>query len=167
MFTMNKLDYFVQRGKYWYRINDPGHAYAPDECSGCGEVGMMRRSKPGKYCSHSCANRVRMIKRWEQSKTLLAGQNNGMWKGDDASWSAIHKRIYAERGKASTHPCAFCDDSATDWAWNNAGDPTDTYSFFPACRTHHRRYDVATRMMSQDPASDSRIGWKPSVWLVS
>lgn len=165
MFCMSMPDIFMQRGQHWYRVGDPGHAYSLFPCDGCGEIRLMRRSKPAKFCSQSCASRVKMARRWKEDPKLLAGPNGGMWKGDSASYDALHKRVHGARGKASTYTCVFCDEPARDWAWNNVSDMTDVDSFFPACKAHHRRFDVATRMMDQDPAEDCGDGWTPSMWL--
>src|SRR3990172_158857 len=40
-------------------------------------------------------------------KGYMSGKNNGMWKGNEASYSAFHKWIYGKLGKPTK--CEFCN----------------------------------------------------------
>lgn len=74
------------------------------------------------------------------------GPKNALWKGDQAGYKALHLRVYAERGKAST--CSVCGRSDTeatyDWA-NLTGNYADTKDYAAMCRKCHRAYDKARR----------------------
>lgn len=41
--------------------------------------------------------------------SLARGEKNNMWKGDDASYYAIHIYISNHFGKSSDYPCRFCE----------------------------------------------------------
>lgn len=80
-----------------------------------------------------------------------AGQWNGMWKGEAASYFAIHQRLKAERGRATKYACTECDGRARHWAYDNA-DPnerkddggrysTDLNHYRPMCVSCHRKFD--------------------------
>lgn len=75
---------------------------------------------------------------------------------DTASYRAVHKRLDADRGPASTHPCTHCGDPARDWAYDH-NDPDEltaqvrggtlAYSldqdrYIPLCKLCHQRFDV-------------------------
>ena len=80
-----------------------------------------------------------------------AGAWNGMWKGDEASYFAIHIRLKTTRGKASEYSCTECGGQARHWAYDNA-DPneredaggrysTDPNHYRPMCVSCHRKFD--------------------------
>lgn len=80
-----------------------------------------------------------------------AGAWNGMWKGDGASYFAIHQRLKVTRGKAREHTCTECGGQARHWAYDNA-DPnertdnglrysTDPNHYRPMCVSCHRNFD--------------------------
>lgn len=80
-----------------------------------------------------------------------AGAWNGMWKGDTASYFAIHQRLKVTRGKASDHSCSECGNRARHWAYDNA-DPfereddggrysTNLNHYRPMCVSCHRKFD--------------------------
>jgi hypothetical protein len=71
------------------------------------------------------------------------------------SYWAVHRRLKAERGAASTHPCVQCGTPACDWSYDGGDSAVRTdpdrgyrYSLDPArysprCRSCHRRTTVA------------------------
>jgi hypothetical protein len=68
------------------------------------------------------------------------GQNNRNWKGDDASYSAIHLWINTHKTKPSG--CEFCGKASRLEASNISGNYTrefDDWQFL--CRSCHLRYD--------------------------
>lgn len=77
----------------------------------------------------------------EETKTKTRGANSYGWKGDDASYSAIHTWLRKYREKAGV--CDECGASAfTEWA-NVSGeyrrdDPDDWREL---CRSCHKTYD--------------------------
>jgi hypothetical protein len=72
------------------------------------------------------------------------------------TYSAVHQRLWKQRGKAALHPCAICGGPATEWAYDHK-DPNEvigpeyhglivTYSldldhYRPLCRSCHRKED--------------------------
>lgn len=80
-----------------------------------------------------------------------AGAWNGRWKGDSASYFAIHQRLKSTRGQASKYECSECGGRARHWAYDNA-DPhekqddggrfsTDPNHYRPMCVSCHRKFD--------------------------
>ncbi len=80
----------------------------------------------------------------------------GGWLGDAVGYSAVHERLVRSRGSASTHTCAHCGDTASDWAYDGTcpderlGErhgrllaySTDPHRYMPLCRPCHTRYDT-------------------------
>lgn len=68
-----------------------------------------------------------------------------------ASYDAVHFRLVAARGKASTHDCIGCGEKAKDWAYQHNGDPEleengllyseSPECYEPMCRSCHRLVD--------------------------
>ncbi len=73
----------------------------------------------------------------EQTK----GAGNGMWKGDNASYFAIHSWIYRTKGKPEK--CVDCGKSEGRIEWSNKDHQyrriADDYE--ARCKTCHERYD--------------------------
>lgn len=110
--------------------------YEEKECAECGELALIKKS--GRYCSKSCARRndkhpeLALIPR-------RRGSEHQFWKGDDASYSAMHSRVYHARGKAREHACK-CGRPAQEWA-NLSGDYADVTDYEAMCIPCHRAYD--------------------------
>lgn len=83
------------------------------------------------------------------------GEANPAWKGDEASYEAIHMRVRAERGSAREHECVDCGGPAAEWSYDHT-DPnektarrgnslvaysTDLSRYVPRCVRDHRAYD--------------------------
>lgn len=49
----------------------------------------------------------------------LAGEKHYKWTGNDASYEAIHLRIYKAKGKASSYRCQHCENGARHWAYDH------------------------------------------------
>lgn len=89
-------------------------------------------------------------------------EKNHAWHGDHADYDAVHARLYAWKGKASTYACIRCGEGAHDWSYNGDApherrDPsnncpytTDLTYYSPRCRTCHRRHDAAMRSKESD-----------------
>jgi hypothetical protein len=84
------------------------------------------------------------IARRPQIKRDQVGPANANWKGDAASYQALHKRVEAARGTPSEcKRCGTTDPSQTyDWA-NLSGNYEDIADYERMCRSCHRRYDSA------------------------
>lgn len=70
------------------------------------------------------------------------GSKNDSWKGDNATYAALHYRVQAERGKA--YMCDECNRSdggiAYDWA-NQTGKYNDVNDYKMMCRSCHFKKD--------------------------
>ena len=86
------------------------------------------------------------IARRPAAKRDQRGWRNHMWRGDDAGYQAMHRRVAQQRGAESL--CAVCGaTSATatyEWA-NLTGNYGDINDYERMCRSCHRRYDNARR----------------------
>ena len=88
--------------------------------------------------------KARVAKKRDQT-----GPRNLMWKGEYASYSAFHLRVYMAKGKASDYGCSVCgktnkDGTSYDWA-NLTGRYDDIEDYAPMCRSCHRKYDKGRR----------------------
>jgi len=72
---------------------------------------------------------------------ILLREANPGWRGDLASYSGLHRRVYRARGKAAHRPCAHCGKQARHWAHLHSEPPGDVMSYTPLCVPCHRRYD--------------------------
>lgn len=73
------------------------------------------------------------------------GAKNSSWKGDRASYKAMHQRLYATRGRP--FPCSVCGTTtarAYDWA-NLTGHYANPMDYAPMCRSCHWRHDGTIR----------------------
>lgn len=85
------------------------------------------------------------IKSRKPYKRNQKGENNSSWKGNDATYSALHIRVEKERGKP--HYCQVCgtmDKSRYEWA-NLTGKYNDIYDYARMCVSCHRKYDIKRR----------------------
>lgn len=120
-------------GGPWYEIGKQS-AHHVKACETCGQQFMARYR--ARFCSRSC-----------QAKGLKSGFTVGashpMWRGDEASYTAVHKRVYVARGPASAQVCVDCGEAAQEWArvHGTAGTQPDHYE--PRCHPCHRVYDLS------------------------
>lgn len=69
------------------------------------------------------------------------GENNHMWKGDNATKQAFHRRLYSRFGKPTE--CSQCGTNEADnydYA-NLTGKYEDLDDYAPMCRSCHWKYD--------------------------
>lgn len=92
----------------------------------------------------------------ERAAQLPSGADHPQWRGDAASYEALHERITHDRGRAAMHRCVQCDSPANEWAYNytdlnpaidNKGRlySFDVSRYNPMCRSCHRRMDRTYR----------------------
>lgn len=78
------------------------------------------------------------IKSRKAAKRYQTGSANAYWKGDNATYSAKHYRVRAQRGKA--YRCDLCgrsdDGISYDWA-NLTGNYSDVFDYLMMCRSCH------------------------------
>jgi hypothetical protein len=82
-------------------------------------------------------------------------ENNDSWRGDDAGYSAFHKRVEAVHGKPCL--CAMCGTTDADWYdWANlTGKYHDINDYKRMCRKCHRQYDNSRRKESGEKQVES------------
>ncbi len=85
--------------------------------------------------------------------SVYSGSNNGMWKGDTASYDALHKRVVTARGKPQL--CEECGETEGRMEWSNLnGNYSDVNDYARLCVSCHKRLDherrVETDMMTSD-----------------
>lgn len=88
------------------------------------------------------------------------GEKHHSWKGADASYTALHNRVYRRRGKASSHGCERCGrkDPGTryEWATVHGTDGTDPFKhYISLCKPCHGLYDLA-KLTLEDRAEIAR-----------
>jgi len=138
----------IERGRYW----DEGwlkQQYV---------VEKKTLTEIGKEVGVSAATIMRLLdkfnipRRGPKEKNMKKGQANGNWKGSDASYSAMHKRIYKILGKAAY--CEECGrtDNETVYNWANlTGNLDDSKDYASLCRTCHMRFDDPNKNRRIDP----------------
>lgn len=76
------------------------------------------------------------------AKRNQSGENNSTWKGNKATYAALHYRVEAQRGKPQE--CSVCErtDNGTCYEWANlTGNYWDVTDYSRMCRKCHRAYD--------------------------
>lgn len=108
-------------------------------CSVCNKTFIFRKSIPKKTCSKKC------------EYSLKRGSNGGMWKGDEASYSAFHYRVESVRGKPKK--CEVCgqDNPNKKYEWANlTGNYKDVDDYKRMCTSCHRCFDNRTRNKNEN-----------------
>lgn len=77
------------------------------------------------------------------------GADHPNWKGADASYTALHNRVYRARGKASC--CEQCGTGRGpyEWAMKHGTDGTDVNEYVSLCKPCHRLYDLGRLTVGQ------------------
>ena len=86
-----------------------------------------------------------------------AGPRNACWKGDAASYQALHLRVESARGKPKH--CTQCDDTdpTTRYEWANlTGNYADVNDYERMCVLCHRRFDADRRARTGARTSPAR-----------
>lgn len=74
-------------------------------------------------------------------KRNQSGKNNHSWRGDDATYSALHLRVEKERGKpCCCEVCGTTEAKRYEWA-NLTGNYTDVMDYSRMCTPCHKKYD--------------------------
>lgn len=61
-------------------------------------------------------------------------------------YSALHKRLTRQRGRAADHECVRCPARAAEWAQVHLTDGEDIWAdYVPMCIYCHRQYDRVNR----------------------
>ena len=67
-------------------------------------------------------------------------ENNDSWKGDNAGYAALHKRVEQLRGKPNK--CSMCDTKTGRFEWSNlTGNYKNPFDYVRLCSSCHKRLD--------------------------
>lgn len=120
-------------------------------CKKCGKEFFGATYRMSVYCSRECCNKSKLgISIFPNGRNApwVKGSSNGNWKGESAGIDALHKRVYAERGKPITcEHCGATPPPAKDgrnrihWANKSHEYKYDVMDFIALCVSCHRRYD--------------------------
>lgn len=77
------------------------------------------------------------------------GSAHHSWKGDQASYTALHNRVYRARGKASCCEQCSTDKGPYEWAMRHGTDGTDVNEYVSLCKPCHRLYDLGRLTIGQ------------------
>ena len=173
---------------------------AYEDCPRNGAPILKIVSNHAKYCSQSCSQRkytavsvcsapegphsasgiltsglcdlhyLRMNRHGDLQTHDAVGERAGNWKGDDVSYSGMHKRVEAARGAPSFWEHCETTDLVNagrfEWAYNhedpsevtehsggrNDGKPysLDINNYIQLCRPCHSKFDLASRPRGED-----------------
>lgn len=130
--------------QYVYKEDSKGrvHAYRPIACENCGKEALARVNGTGRFCSHECSTA------WLHANGKIPDRPRAEdapgWKGGEATYSAMHKRVVRLRGPADhceRRDSAGCHSLTCQWAWIHDTDPGDPQNYRQLCRECHAAYD--------------------------
>ena len=132
----------------------PIRSYARASCS----VDGCDRSHHGRGLCRLHYTRSQQFGDVHREKQMPKAEAHWNWAGEDASYTAVHKRLARDRGLAAAHSCAHCSGPAEQWAYDHL-DPDeriaqpdeaghgcryslDQARYIPLCTSCHRRFDI-------------------------
>ena len=119
------------------------------------ELGLSQKVVFNVMRRHSIKARV-------PAKRDQTGPKNHMWKGDEASKYAFHRRLYSRFGKpARCGKCGTTEAQNYDYA-NLTGRYEDINDYMPMCRSCHWKYDkkiLNIRHMERKVAGGKNNAW--------
>lgn len=88
----------------------------------------------------------------QRDRAIPRGEDHPKWKGDAASYNAVHLRLKKGRGPASAHECVDCGGRGSQWSYNRL-DPeqrdsefgpysTDLDFYEARCVPCHKAFDL-------------------------
>lgn len=91
--------------------------------------------------------------------------------GKYATYLAMHKRVYAAKGRAAEHDCVDCGGEAREWSYNNSGVgevegdhaararkySMDVNQYEPRCCSCHRAFDEHPNFMRRSDAANEAV----------
>lgn len=98
------------------------------------------------------------IERRRPVKRNQTGAANSSWKGDEATYAALHLRVVAQRG--APQECSTCGTTSTnakfEWA-NLTGRYNDVTDYARMCASCHRKFDAARRRQTGASTTPERF----------
>jgi hypothetical protein len=102
-------------------------------CNPCGHPAVGGADGAG-YCSRKCA------------REAAAGAANPRWRGAEASYFTLHRRVYRLRGKADHCERCGAEGSGTVYQWANlTGNYADVWDYEQMCVACHAAYDAPAK----------------------
>jgi hypothetical protein len=104
------------------------------------ELGVSQKSVHKAMRRHAITPRPRI-------KRDQTGERNDSWKGNAATYAALHYRVKAVYGKPQRcQRCGSADDPAKVYEWANlTGNYYDVNDYERMCRSCHRLFDASRR----------------------
>lgn len=122
----------ADRARYFYDDEKDPHHKRPLVRRDCDQCGTEYVGDNGsRFCSKHCSQ---------------VGANNSVWRGNAASYSSCHSRVYRERGSA--FGCTVCgsEDPNERYEWANlTGDYPNVHDYASMCKPCHAAYDNSRR----------------------
>lgn len=90
--------------------------------------------------------RIKSLEEIEKIRYANSNERAKNWKGDDASYSSIHKWIRKEYGNAKNFKCNFCEKTSKDsrlcWSNKNHQYKRNRKDWIVLCWRCHKIYDL-------------------------
>ena len=75
-------------------------------------------------------------------KRFQSGPNNDSWRGDNATYAALHYRVQSQRGKADHCEVCGTSDSGKRYEWANmTNNYSDLNDYMRMCCSCHKKHD--------------------------
>ncbi len=126
------------------------------KCWLCNKEYYVQKARIGQsvYCSIKChltiKNKTAPKTAFKPKDSRVLGDKNIMWRGNDAGYSAIHKWLYRQLGKANY--CSNCNTTdAKKYEWANISKEyrRNVADWISLCTSCHQRYDESRKTMWQ------------------
>jgi len=126
------------------------------ECMACGKEFRAIHDENGRcggkrfykqqYCSLKCKEQawIKNVRPVMAHNPGLKGELNGSWKGDFASYSAMHQWIWRQKGKPSKcEKCGTTRKRKYEWANKYHTYKREMNDYVRLCTSCHRKHDIA------------------------
>ena len=117
-------------------------------------VAEIRQQAPQGYRVQTILERY-LPERRPAAKRHQTGEANHSWKGDAASYQALHLRVEAARGKPQRCSRCAATEGRMEWA-NLTGEYQDVTDYARMCVSCHRKFDAARRALTGRRTSPRR-----------
>lgn len=86
------------------------------------------------------------------AKRQQTGEKNASWRGDDATYAALHSRVRAARGAPAG--CEACGETDGRFEWaNQTGNYASVADYKSMCVKCHKAFDAGRRQSTGKPTS--------------
>lgn len=146
-------------------------------CSNCGELKTapagktsilchpcrrLRKTRACEVCGQSFYNSDRRTKTCSVNcgQTLAVEKSRQHYSTVTPKYKNVHRRLFANRGRAKEYRCQHCSGPASEWAYDH-NDPNELYEdwmgrghlapfstsldhYIPLCSSCHKKFDLQT-----------------------